>query len=209
MKTLHLLPNLLHPEASFPFQPPAIDALIAESEKGGWMYLKRFTIPKVPIYLLNEHTKSLSELLTIREKSVGLISDAGLPCLADPGASLVAAARLQGAQIYAYPGPSSIFLGLMLSGFSGQRFTFHGYAPKELRVGKLEKGMTHIFIEAPYRNQRFLEFLVQSLKNEDQLCIACNLTAPAEKVISQAVSEWKRHPLPSIDRQPTVFLVRI
>ena len=131
MKTLILLPNLLYEEAAFTFQIPPLDALIAESEKGGYTYLKKASLPKLPTYFLNEHTKNIDELLEIAEEKVGLISDAGAPCLADPGSELVFKARQKGIKIEAISGPSSIFLALMLSGLPAQTFSFHGYLSRE------------------------------------------------------------------------------
>lgn len=209
MKHLYLLPNLLHPEAIFHFEPPHLDALIAESDKGGRHYLKRFSIPSIPIYLLNEHTKDLDSLIRLEHPSVGLISDAGLCCLADPGSNLVSLAYQKGIQVDAFPGPSAIFLGLMLSGFSGQQFTFHGYSPRETLpwLKKLPKQVTHIFIEAPYRNQKLLQLLISSLHPQDRLCIGIALTGPEQKVITQTIAQWKKAPLPDIQKKPTIFLI--
>ncbi len=212
MKTLHLLPNVLHGEAKFEFQPPSIDALIAESEKGAHAYRKRFSLPQMPIHLLNEHTTHLDELLRIEQEEVGLISDAGMPCLADPGAQLVLAARKKGIAVKAYPGPSSILLALMLSGLSAQRFFFHGYLEREesklaQQLQKLAPGLTHLFIEAPYRNQKLLETLLRTLRSQDLLSVACNLTAPDEWVQTKTISEWKVNALPDIQKKPTIFLV--
>jgi 16S rRNA (cytidine1402-2'-O)-methyltransferase len=211
MKTLHLLPNILHEESTWEFCPPHVDALIAESEKGGYTYLKRFRLPQLPLYLLNEHTASPHELVRLSEESVGLISDAGLPCLADPGAQLVSAARERGVAVKAYPGPSSIVLALMLSGLPAQTFLFHGYlerekAELEKQIRQLAKGITHVFIEAPYRNHRLLETLLKTLAPDDQLCVCWNLTAPDEQVISQPVKAWKN--LPDIQKKPAVFVLK-
>src|SRR6185437_5912853 len=98
-----------------PFQPPVLDALIAESERAGRQYLKRYGLGQRSIYLLNEHTQDPCELLEIKEEKIGLISDAGMPCLADPGADLIWMARQKGVEIHAFSGPSSILLSLVLS----------------------------------------------------------------------------------------------
>ena len=210
MKTLHLLPNVLHAEARFPFEPPAIDALIAESEKGAHAYRKRFSLPQMPVHLLNEHTTRPEELLRIEQNEVGLISDAGMPCLADPGAQLVMAARKKGIAVKAYPGPSSILLALMLSGLSAQRFFFHGYLEREEKalvrqIQGFAPGVTHLFIEAPYRNLKLFETLLRTLRPDDLLSIACNLTGPDEWVRTAAVKEWKE--TPDIQKKPAIFLV--
>lgn len=212
MKTLYLLPNVLHEKAVWEFKPPSLDALIAESERGGRLYLKRFSLGSLPIYLLNEHTKHPSELLKIQEKEVGLLSDAGMPCLADPGAQLVYLARQRGVAIKAFPGPSSIILALVLSGFSGQSFTFHGYLERDStalrrQIRSFSKKTTHIFIETPYRNEKMVEFLLKNLAENDQLCIASNLTAPDEEIFSQKVKDWREKPIPSLNKKPAVFLV--
>lgn len=210
MKTLYLLPNILHEEAKLDFIPPAIDAIIAESEKGARAFLKRFSLKTMPIYLLNEHTRDLKELLNLREEKIGLISDCGLPCLADPGADFVHHVRKKGIEIQAFPGPSSIFLALMLSGMPAQAFTFHGYLERDSekllrQIRSFSKRMTHIFIEAPYRNQRLLEHLLKALQPQDRLCIAWDLTGPDQGVISESVEKWKTLQIPN--KKPAVFVL--
>ncbi len=212
MKVLHLLPNALHPEAAFEFHPPKIEALIAESEKGAYLWLKRCSLPKMPVYLLSEHTKDLTDLLHIKEDLVGLISDAGLPCLADPGAALVAKARQKGIAIKAFAGPSSILLALMLSGLPAQKFTFHGYLEREeallqKQIRSFSLGITHLFIEAPYRNEKLLRILLKELPPAAVLCVALDLTGPNEEVRSDTVAAWQKKPLPEIDRRPAIFLL--
>ena len=212
MKKLYLLPNTLHEESSWSYTPPHLDALIAESEKGGYQYLKRFHIPKVPVYLLNEHTEKPAELLKITEENVGLISDAGLPCLADPGSPLVAAARKRGIEVEAIPGPNSLMMALQLSGFSGQSFAFHGYFPREEKdlVGKmrtLPKGMAHLFIETPYRTEKLFKLLLSILQPQDQLCVALELMGPHSFVETRSIQEWKTRSLPS-GKPRAVFIIQ-
>jgi 16S rRNA (cytidine1402-2'-O)-methyltransferase len=212
MKKLYLLPNSLHEESSWSYTPPHIDALIAESDKGGYQYLKRFGMPKVPIYLLNEHTDKPAELLKIVEDNVGLISDAGLPCLADPGSPLVAAARKKGIAVEALPGPNSIMMTLQLSGFSGQVFTFHGYFPREekdlaAKIRSLPKGMAHLFIETPYRTEKLFRMLLGILQPQDQMCLACELMGPNAFVETHSVQEWKNRSLPS-GKPRAVFVIQ-
>ena len=201
MKKLYLLPNSLHEESNWSYTPPQLDALIAESDKGGYQYLKRFNLPKVPVYLLNEHTEKPAELLKIPQETVGLISDAGLPCLADPGSALVAAAHQKGIEVEAIPGPNSLMMALQLSGFSGQAFAFHGYFPREekdlvAKLRSLPKGMAHLFIETPYRTEKLFKLLLSALQPQDQLCLACELTGPDAFVETHPVQEWKNRPLP-------------
>ncbi len=212
MKKLYLLPNSLHEESKWSYTPPHIDALIAESDKGGYQYLKRFGMPKVPVYLLNEHTDKPSELLKITEETVGLISDAGLPCLADPGSPLVAAARKKGIVVEAIPGPNSIMMALQLSGFSGQAFTFHGYFPREekdltAKIRSLSKGMAHLFIETPYRTEKLFRMLLSILQTHDQMCVACELMGPNQFVETYSVQEWKNRSLPS-GKPRAVFVIQ-
>lgn len=211
MKKLYLLPNLLHESSEWSFDAPKIDALIAESDKGGYTYLKRFGLPKVPIYLLNEHTNKPEELLNISQENVGLISDAGLPCLADPGAQLVAGARLKGITVDAIPGPSSIVMALQLSGFSGQVFAFHGYFPRgekeiTVKVRSLPKGMAHIFIETPYRLLKVFQLLQEGLQAQDRLCIALELMGPEQFVETHTMSDWKRRHLP-LEKGRAIFVI--
>ncbi|MDE3045686.1 MAG: SAM-dependent methyltransferase [Verrucomicrobiota bacterium] len=199
----------------------SLQGLIAESEKSARRYLRRFLshddMTKTPLRLLNEHTQSLGELLEPLERGEcwGLISDAGLPCLADPGADLVWQARSRGVTIQALPGPSSIVLALQLSGLSGQRFSFHGYLPREgpdleRKIIELEKrsraeSASQIFIEAPYRSAKLLDLLVQTLQPATRLCVAVNLTTPNERVISQSVEQWKKRKV-ELGKEPAVFL---
>lgn len=233
--TLLLLPNVLGEEAAHELFLPAsvdravqtLDGLIAESPKGGRTFLRRFSFPPpktfadIPIELLNEHTPEdqIDPLLQpiLRGERWGLVSDAGLPCLADPGAKCVYRARELGIAIEAFVGPSAMTLALMLSGLSGQAFTFHGYLEREpslrvkeiqaLQVASLKKGSTQIFIEAPYRTPKMLETLLKTLSDATLLCVAWDLTLPTQGVICQPIRLWKKKALPLLDKKPAVFLV--
>lgn len=212
MKRIYLLPNVLHEESSWSYALPAIDALIAESEKEAYGYFKRFGIPKVPVYLLNEHTERPQDLLKITQENVGLISDAGLPCLADPGSVLVSAARKKGIEVQALPGPCSMILALQLSGFSGQAFAFHGYFPREekdliAKLRSLPKGMAHLFIETPYRTEKLFKMLLSILQSQDQLCMALELMGPAQFVETHSIQEWKNRSLPP-GKPRAVFVIQ-
>lgn len=216
--TLLLLPNLLDDSSSHEeYLPPLIrktvrslDGLIAESKKGARRFLRRFIASKkakeLPIEYLNEHTQK-EELMNFikplqRNEKWGLISDAGLPCIADPGAQLVSLAHKLKIPILAYPGPSSIFLALMHSGFCAQRFTFHGYLsrdPKTLRkeLYGLEKKSFHekatqVWIEAPYRSFKMLAIMKKVLNGKTMVCVAKDLTLPTQEVFSQTVTEWRK-----------------
>lgn len=217
---LLLLPNFLGDASllSLPLEDVVIslDGLIAESEKGGRKFLRRFSAREMPIRLLNEHTppEELHSLVSPlkRGEKWGLVSDAGLPCIADPGSDLVSLAREEGIEIETFAGPCSILFALQLSGFSGQCFAFHGYLPRdpsELRrkIGHLEKEAkeaTQIWIETPYRSVRMLEILKEILHPTTRLCIALNLTLPEQRVFSFPLSHWKGR---SIEKAPAVFLI--
>lgn len=228
---LLLLPNVLGDVAHHELFLPAsvdkavesLDGLIAESEKGGRRFLSRFKHEKkpqdIPLALLNEHTKKdeIDFLLEPIRKGErwGLISDAGLPCIADPGHELVFRARNSGILVQAFNGPSSILLALMLSGLPGQNFTFNGYpimesAPmlRKLEKRSQEEKTTQIFIEAPYRSQKFLEALLENLDDSTLLACAWDLTLPTQGVLSQPVALWKKSPLPNLVKKPAIFLFR-
>lgn len=223
--TLYLLPNLLGDSSVDELSQSAlqaasqIGALIAESEKEGRRFLKRIfpqSFRGVPIHLLNEHTKDVRALIDqiARGGTWGLISDCGMSCLADPGAELVFQARRRGIQIKAFAGPSSILLALVLSGLGGQRFTFHGYLPKEkdalLRALKemQRDDSVHLFIEAPYRNDKLFAFLLGHLEAKTLVGVASDLTLPTESVQVRTVAEWKKVGAKPLDDRPTVFLLR-
>lgn len=229
---LLLLPNLLNKEADHTlFFPQSVDravslldGLIAESEKEGRAYLKRFTYSDgksfrdISIKLLNKHHQEIEELLKpMKEGQIwGLISDAGLPVLADPGYFLVKRAYDLGVKVKAFIGPSSLTLALILSGLPAQSFAFHGYLPKnyptllkELEERSKKEKATQMFIEAPFRNQKMLESLLEILSDETLLCIAWDLTMPTQGVETHPVKTWKKRSLPSIQRRPTIFLFNL
>ncbi|MBS0629697.1 MAG: SAM-dependent methyltransferase [Verrucomicrobia bacterium] len=222
---LLLLPNLLNKEAEHQLYFPisvdravqSITGLIAENEKEGRAYLKRFgvTVQGFPIKLLNEHSQDIEELLAPMKNGErwGLISDAGLPVLADPGYLLVRRARMLGIAIEAFIGPSSLILALMLSGLPAQRFSFHGYFPyepekalKKLEERSREEKATQVFIETPYRNEKMLATLLATLSDSTVLSVAWDLTMPTQGVETYPVKDWKRRPLPNIHKHPAVFL---
>ena len=198
-----------------------IEGLIAESEKSARRYLRRFIshdkMAALPLRLLNEHTppKEIESLLEpiLHGQTWGLISDAGLPCIADPGADLVRAARVKGVEVEAIAGPCSLVLALQLSGFSGQRFRFHGYLPREIpdlekMVRDLERGAlgeTQIWIEAPYRSAKMLEILKSTLQPSTYLSVAVNLTSPTQRVASRTIRGVEVDPLR--DRQGALRLL--
>ncbi|MCE5295087.1 MAG: SAM-dependent methyltransferase [Chlamydiales bacterium] len=226
---LYLLPNVLDDTQSYTkFMPShvaeiiaTLDGVICESEKPARRFLGQFKKAQLPLALLNEHTKAdeLAVLLdpVIKGQVWGILSDAGLPCIADPGAQLVRLARQKNVPVEAIVGPSSLFMALMLSGFSGQHFSFHGYLPRERdqrksRLQSLEQksrkeNSSELFIEAPYRNQELLQSLVDDLQPTTELAVAVDLTSPTQEVHVKAIKEWRKEPLPQINKRPTVFIL--
>ena len=152
-------------------------------------------------------------------QDAGVISEAGCPGIADPGAELARAAHQLGIRVVPLVGPSSLLLALMASGMNGQSFTFHGYLPierarraaaiKQLERLALAQHQTQLFIETPYRNMQLLEDLLSQLTGSTRLCIAANLTAPNEYVRTNTIAGWKKTGLPDIHKQPAVFLVGV
>ncbi|MDO4682538.1 MAG: SAM-dependent methyltransferase [Lautropia sp.] len=161
-----------------------------------------------------QDTEWLAPLLAGQD--AGLLSDAGCPGVADPGALLVAAAHRQGIEVYPLVGPSSILLGLMASGFNGQQFAFHGYLPtatdeREAAIDKLARRSaslheTQLLIETPYRNQAMAEALIRHLPDRARLCIATDLTGKDQRIQTRCVVDWRRRPPELPARKPALFL---
>ncbi len=199
---------------------------VAENAKTARAFLKLLPsdlpLQQIEIQELNQHTPSsaLPRLLApaLAGSDLGLISEAGCPAVADPGAALVSLAHQQGVPVVPMVGPSSILLALMGSGLSGQCFAFHGYLPsataeRENRLRELEKESrrqqrAQIFIETPYRNRQMLESLLASCATGTRICVATDLTLDSERITTRTVSEWRRQQLPEITRRPTVFLMQ-
>lgn len=230
---LLLLPNLLaetaHPELYLPASVGkavnSIDGLIAESPTAGKRYLDLFIKDRdtrtIPIAVVNEKTpfEDLDFFLEpiLQGERWGYVSDAGLPCIADPGSGLAFRARQRGITVQTFIGPSAIFLGLILSGMPSQRFCFHGYLPKsqeeraqailKLQQRSFEDNATQLFIEAPHRNKHLLEELIKVLSPDAWLCVAWQLTTPEQGVVCQQISTWKRTILPMLDGKTAMFYV--
>ncbi len=195
---------------------------IIESEKVSRRYLKKLdrsiNIDELQFHLLNEHTpenESRNMLqAALAGEDVGLMSDAGCPAVADPGALVVALAHKLGIQVVPLTGPSSILLTLMGSGFNGQCFAFQGYLPVDkvkrkqrllaLEAESRQKKMTMLFIETPYRNNQMLDTLLQSCHPDTRLCIGAELTAPSELLKSMPIRLWQKE-VPDLHKRPTVF----
>lgn len=201
-----------------------ISEYIVENEKTARKFLKQagLTIPQsqlvIHYYGKHQREQPLATFFTglMAGKDVGLMSEAGCPGIADPGADIVAEAHRRGIKVVPLVGPSSILLALMASGFNGQSFTFHGYLPidkgqrskriKELESAAERHNQTQLFIETPFRNNQLLDELLKTCKPNTRLCIACNLTAGDELVQTRPIAEWKKQQ-PDLHKKPTIFLL--
>lgn len=179
-----------------------------------------FPINKSEFMLLDKHTDSEDierMLMCLNEGSdMGLMSEAGMPGVADPGAKLVIRAHASGINVSPLTGPSSIFLALMSSGLNGQNFTFNGYLPinksdRIREIKKLEKmarqGQSQIFMETPYRNTKILDHIVGTLSHDLYLCIAANISHPDEYIMTQSISGWTKTGFPDINKKPAIFII--
>jgi 16S rRNA (cytidine1402-2'-O)-methyltransferase len=230
--TLYLIPSALGDSASSADFPGVnlrvIEKLrhfVVEDARTARRFLKKI-LPAIKIddlsfQILDEHTQpqDVAVLLAplMEGTDLGLLSEAGLPCVADPGALLVNFAHENGVKVVPLTGPSSVFLALMASGFNGQNFSFSGYLPidkkeravkiRELETLAFQQDQTQVFIETPYRNQQMMEALVETCRTQTRICIAVNLTMPDEMILSRTVEQWKRLKWPEIQKKPAVFLI--
>ena len=228
--TLYLIPVPLADNASAKsFTPYLTDTInqineyIVENSKTARRFLKEAGLQtpqsELIVHDYGKHNRdNLPEFFTglLNGKNVGLMSEAGCPGVADPGAEIVAYAHQKGIKVVPLVGPSSILLALMASGFNGQSFTFHGYLPidkvqrsqkiKELENLSETNNQTQIFIETPFRNNPMLEEILRSCKPQTKLCIACNLTAEDEMVQTKSIAEWNKH-VPDLHKKPAIFLL--
>jgi 16S rRNA (cytidine1402-2'-O)-methyltransferase len=228
---LYLIPTPLG-ETGFDAGMPAfnlhillgIDTFIVEELRTARRFLRKAGYTKdfeeVTFHLLNEHTPDheASGMLESSSagKHVGLLSEAGLPCIADPGNIVVRLAHRKGIRVIPLIGPSSIMLALMASGLNGQNFVFHGYLPvkpdertkvlRELEHAASKGNQTQIFIETPYRNLQMLESIVKVCHPSLTLCIAADLTLETEWIRSLTLNEWKKQK-PELHKRPAVFLL--
>ena len=229
--TLYLIPSTLgdtRPEDVLPEKTlriiRSLNSFIVEEIRSARRFLRKagFTgnFDETGLLNYNEHTRKeeLSSFLSpmINGTDTGLLSEAGTPCIADPGAEIVDIARDAGIRIVPLAGPNSILLALMASGFNGQNFTFHGYLPidrkerqnkiRDLERAALERDQTQIFIETPYRNKAIFEALINCCKPVSRLCIAMDLTLESESIRVHTIKEWriKNEQLP---KKPAVFLL--
>lgn len=182
---------------------------------------KEVNIDELTFYELNEHTdvRTIGNYLDALKdgRPMGVISEAGCPAVADPGADVVDLAQRQGLKVIPLVGPSSIILSVMASGMSGQSFSFNGYLPAkpQERAAKLKfleararkEKQTQIFIETPYRNAKMIESILQVCKPETKLCIAAGITCENEYIVTKTVAQWKKAKVPELGKIPAIFLI--
>ena len=229
---LYVIPSLLGvvpPEAALPRLTldiaRGLTHFVVETPKAARQFLKALSpdrpLQAIALAELNEHTPAdrATELLApaLDGHDLGLISDAGCPAVADPGAVLVAAAHRAGIRVVPLVGPSAVLLALMASGMNGQSFAFHGYLPAKpgprtaaLRAldGAIARtGATQLFIETPYRNDALVEAVLATCRPESRFCVAADLTLRTEQVRSCTIAAWRKAPPLSLAKRPAIFLL--
>ncbi len=230
--TLYLIPNTLGECAINRVLPDynveiirQIKHFIVEDVRTTRRFLKRvdakINIDELQFYTLNKHTspEEISSYLRPIEDGcdMGVISEAGCPAIADPGAEIVKIAQKKGYKVVPLVGPSSILLSLMASGFNGQSFAFVGYLPvkdgeRPARIKQLEKRahsekQSQIFIETPYRNNKLFEELLSVCLPSTSLCVACDITLESEFIKSKSIAEWKKGKAPDLSKRPCIFIL--
>lgn len=230
-KTLHLIPVGLSDSPSTQWLPSDVqqlaarlDTYIAENAKTARAFLKlidtQHTLQDVTIHSLSNKTPTQDIQAWLKAipagGEIGLVSEAGCPAVADPGANVVAEAHKLGIRVVPWVGPSSLLLGLMASGLNGQQFAFNGYAPvkaderaKQLKQWEQQSRrlkQTQLFIETPYRNEAMFASLLQNLNGNTRLCVARDITGKNEWIKTATVAQWKSQPAPSLNKQATLFL---
>lgn len=202
-----------------------LDIFIAERAKTARHFLKGLKTPipfqDMTFYELNKKTTPEEKATYLKDalagKNVGLLSEAGCPGVADPGAEIVELAHQQGVEIVPFVGPSSILLAMMASGLNGQNFAFVGYigAKQDERIRDLKQleqrirrgRQTQIFIETPYRNMQLIDDMLKNLTPSTRLCIAAELTLPTEFIKTKTIADWKKTKLPDLHKKPVIFLI--
>jgi 16S rRNA (cytidine1402-2'-O)-methyltransferase len=229
---LYLVPNLLGivpPDDVLPQRTLAIarslEHFVVETPKAARQFIiaLRSTLPIRSIKLetldVNTPLDRIASLLgpALRGKDLGLLSDAGCPAVADPGALLVSAAHRAGVRVAPLVGPSAILLALMACGMNGQQFAFHGYLPvaadararslKNLDDAVARTGVTQIFIETPYRNDVMLGAILDACRASSELCVACDLTLPSEQIVRRQIARWRVAARAALKGRPAIFLL--
>ena len=201
-----------------------IKYFIVENIRSARRFLKKtdpsINIDELTFYELNKHTKpeEIENYLQplANDQSVGIISEAGCPAIADPGADIVAIAQQKNYKVVPLVGPSSILMSLMASGFNGQSFAFHGYLPidgneriksiKTLEQRIYSENQTQLFIETPYRNKKLVEDLIRNCRPSTKLCIAMDITCENEFIKTRSIKDWAKK-LPNMEKKPCIFLI--
>ncbi len=202
-----------------------VDFYIVENEKSARRFIKKISPkksqPSLTIMLLDKYADEL-EIRSyldacLQGKNVGLLSEAGVPAVADPGAVIVQMAHEKGVQVVPLVGPSSILMAMMSSGMNGQNFAFNGYLPidkgerkraiKDLERLSKDKNQSQLFIETPYRNEKMFAELKASLTPTTRLCIAADITLPTEYIKTYTVKEWKQQQ-PDLHKRPAIFIIQ-
>lgn len=201
-----------------------IDDYIVENDKTARKFIKSIAPDKkqaeLRLSLLNKHTESSDYQKMIQPllegRNVGLMSEAGCPGVADPGAVIVKLAHEKGIQVVPLVGPSSILLAIMASGMNGQSFTFNGYLPidasekkstlKQLERISFEKNQSQLFIETPYRNNKIFEDMLATLQPSTHICVACDITLPTEFIKTLTVNDWKKNKV-DLHKRPCIFII--
>lgn len=206
----------------------SLDYFIVENTRSARRFLSKAgverRIEELEFVELNEHTTDAREVErmlkpVLEGRSAGVISEAGVPGVADPGAAIAALSHRHGVRVVPLVGPSSILMSVMASGLNGQSFAFVGYLPikeperqrrlKELERRAVEENQSQLFIEAPYRNVKLFETLVKSLSPRMKLTVATDITAPEEYIRTESIEAWRKAGVPAIEKRPTIFLLGI
>lgn len=228
---LYLIPTTLGDNEPLEVLPMSVKKIIertnhyiVENEKSARRFIKKIaprkSQPNLTLYLLDKFTDEMEiqNYLDVCEEGVdvGLLSEAGVPAVADPGASIVKLAHHKNIKVVPLVGPSSIIMALMASGLNGQNFAFNGYLPidkaerkksiKQLEKLSFTKNQSQIFIETPYRNEKMIEDLLQVLSNETRLCIAADITLATEFIKTMSVHDWKKQKI-SLHKKPAIFIL--
>lgn len=229
---LYLIPTLLGETEPLEVLPlsikravEGIEHFIVENERSARRFIKKLTPRKsqdqLQLSLLNKYTEP--ELLPaylepcLKGHPVGVLSEAGCPAVADPGAAIVRLAHEKGIQVVPLVGPSSLLLALMASGMNGQNFAFNGYLPidpgerrkrlKELEKRSAELGQAQLFMETPYRNDKLFAELIQILRKDTRLCVAADLTLKSEYIRTLPVAQWQGQ-VPDLNKRPAIFVMQ-
>lgn len=232
--TLYLIPCPISDDTAVADVTPAanqaiidsLDYFIVENTRSARRFLSKSgyakAIDEATFVELNEHTTSPTEIARMIEplkagRSAGVISEAGVPAVADPGQAVVELCHKHNIRVVPLVGPSSILMAVMASGLSGQSFAFNGYLPikepersktiKRLESRARTEHQSQLFIEAPYRNVKLLEQMLKSLNPDTRLCIACDITSKSEYIRTQTVVQWRKSTMPDIQKRPTIFII--